>query len=488
MARNDREPCDFFAPCAPSPGPCGCPLCKPILAGKLLIKILTRVPVPQLGSFRLTSKAHRQLVSVEVIVQSLIRWETPNPLPAVVLFGSPAVLERALALIYTLPRRANALAKSLFDSFLHKVPLVNVWTSNLNERVPSDVLFLDLLKFALSNAELAAFLCQVPKLSDSGASLAPSSPLTTPASPRGSAYRHHRYSHHSASGSGQECGNDFMNEDSNSTRLGTFFLDAVNLGWALSVRFLLTHARARLDENHIQRALRVAAEYSRVDLVLDLLRMGLPPSADTSFLLETALLARNGDLIKFLIEDGRVDTSGFPDILGQVAEMGRADILALLLKDERVVSSGDTTLCDKALIVAAKHGHAETVELLLADNRANPANYSSRALRYAAENGHARVVTSLLQDYRAEPVRILSLPFSGMNLHPIHGICVFLVFFFSSGRLIAIRERCIGRRVRGTSTLSRRCCSTGEHIRRQRIARGYDWRREMGTRRSLRLC
>jgi ankyrin repeat protein len=79
---------------------------------------------------------------------------------------------------------------------------------------------------------------------------------------------------------------------------------------------------------------------------------------------------------------------------------GHAAVVELLLHDDRFdpAAWGDT-----AIILACKHGHVAVVELLLNDRRVNPTEADNLAIQLASENGHAAVVERLLRDPRVNP-------------------------------------------------------------------------------------
>jgi hypothetical protein len=53
--------------------------------------------------------------------------------------------------------------------------------------------------------------------------------------------------------------------------------------------------------------------------------------------------------------------------------------------------------------LASQHGHKETVEILLKDDRVDPSEYNNYAIRWASYYGHKEIVEMLLQDSRVDP-------------------------------------------------------------------------------------
>ena len=72
--------------------------------------------------------------------------------------------------------------------------------------------------------------------------------------------------------------------------------------------------------------------------------------------------------------------------------------------------------CNYSIQIASENGHANIVELLLNDKRANP---SFGSLDLAAENGHLNVVKLLLNDPRVDPTydQNMSIVFANQNNH-----------------------------------------------------------------------
>ncbi|KNC47162.1 ankyrin domain-containing protein [Thecamonas trahens ATCC 50062] len=87
-------------------------------------------------------------------------------------------------------------------------------------------------------------------------------------------------------------------------------------------------------------------------------------------------------------------------VLTIAAKHGHADVVALLLADDRIDPARHHSA---ALGSAAEHGHLPVVELLLADGRADPSARDNFAIRWACEAGASGVVEALLRDPRTDP-------------------------------------------------------------------------------------
>src|SRR5690606_17063037 len=76
------------------------------------------------------------------------------------------------------------------------------------------------------------------------------------------------------------------------------------------------------------------------------------------------------------------------------AKKGRAEILALLLEDERFEPA---IFSNRAIRMASLKGRTECVKLLVRDRRVNPSDRNYEALQNAACLGHKKVVEVLLE-------------------------------------------------------------------------------------------
>ena len=109
---------------------------------------------------------------------------------------------------------------------------------------------------------------------------------------------------------------------------------------------------------------------------------------------------RNGniEIIKFLIEDSRVDPSVRDNLSIIWASInGHLEVVKLLLQDPRVDPSARN---NESIIWASNYGHLEIVRLLLQDPRVDPSSRDNCSIIRASNYGHLEVVKLLLQDYR----------------------------------------------------------------------------------------
>lgn len=86
------------------------------------------------------------------------------------------------------------------------------------------------------------------------------------------------------------------------------------------------------------------------------------------------------------------------ELIGRASLFGHAQIVELLLANGRSDPRAGNSW---ALLAASEEGHGAVVRALLADGRANP--YSTRCLQEASKRAHLEVVKALLADGRADP-------------------------------------------------------------------------------------
>ena len=143
---------------------------------------------------------------------------------------------------------------------------------------------------------------------------------------------------------------------------------------------------------------------------LDMVRLLLAdkrvnPAADQNWALTVACMHENTacdlhsedslKVVRLLLDDPRVNPVDHNCKAIRVAsENGNADTLMMLLADDRVRAdlSVDT---DRALLLACKNGHLEVVRVLLENGRANPAVICGPATCLAQKNGHTDVAELL---------------------------------------------------------------------------------------------
>lgn len=116
---------------------------------------------------------------------------------------------------------------------------------------------------------------------------------------------------------------------------------------------------------------------------------------------QLALVLRELDTVKLLLEDPRVDpTLNDSKILLIAADLGYTEIVTLLLTKHQVDPAAQNNAAIKS---AASQGHTGVLALLLADKRVNPAAENNVSIQLASENGHTNIVALLLADKRAKP-------------------------------------------------------------------------------------
>lgn len=114
----------------------------------------------------------------------------------------------------------------------------------------------------------------------------------------------------------------------------------------------------------------------------------------------------NAEAVELLLTSSSVAAAAAAhgDAALKVAARLRLDTVAMqLLRLLPADSVSAATVEDNVLTAACRHGHAEIVECLLADERVDPARLSNISLCIAAECGHAAVVARLLADDRVDP-------------------------------------------------------------------------------------
>ncbi len=124
-------------------------------------------------------------------------------------------------------------------------------------------------------------------------------------------------------------------------------------------------------------------------------------SVSRYYVLQQASYNGHADVVKALLEDGRVYPGDDDNnALRQASGNGHVDVVALLLADPRVDPTAHT---NESIRKAAEFGHADVVRLLLADKRVDPSARNNIAIQDAALKGHFEIVKLLLADPRVDP-------------------------------------------------------------------------------------
>lgn len=118
----------------------------------------------------------------------------------------------------------------------------------------------------------------------------------------------------------------------------------------------------------------------------------------TKSLLMQAIAQNRIELVKIILEDGRVDPIfNWSRPLRIAVYNGQEEIVEMLLKDNR---SDPSSLKNEAIRHASEKGYANIVRMLLQDPLVDSTINNNEPLRLAQENGHQDVVDILLEDKR----------------------------------------------------------------------------------------
>ncbi|KAI8892338.1 hypothetical protein BC833DRAFT_625931 [Globomyces pollinis-pini] len=124
------------------------------------------------------------------------------------------------------------------------------------------------------------------------------------------------------------------------------------------------------------------------------LRLKEPREVD----LEYAIDNFQDDIVRILLEDGRLDPSEDNNsAIKFAARYGYAEILKILLKDKRVDPAVERNY---AIRYASECGRTDIVKLLLNDERVDPFVDDRYAIRKSFLHGHTEIVRLLLHDKR----------------------------------------------------------------------------------------
>jgi ankyrin repeat protein len=113
------------------------------------------------------------------------------------------------------------------------------------------------------------------------------------------------------------------------------------------------------------------------------------PTEDGDDALVQATYNWHGEIVKMLLEDGRVNLNN--DVMIEAIKHNNIDIVELLLKDKRIEVNGSLLIYTNS---------TEAIKLLLEDGRADPAYKNSLCLALAHYRGHTDIVKLLLVDNR----------------------------------------------------------------------------------------
>jgi ankyrin repeat protein len=166
------------------------------------------------------------------------------------------------------------------------------------------------------------------------------------------------------------------------------------------MELLLHHARVLIAPDEIARLFSVACEIGQADVVRLLLKdERVDPR---SFCLFRACQKGKADVVRLLLEDGRADPAA-ADQLGPFACMraackqSNADVVRLLLEDGRTDPGyGSETDAANVLLIACQADQVDVARLLLQDRRVDPAYGRARLCPYS--HSFSTAVIELLTD------------------------------------------------------------------------------------------
>lgn len=161
--------------------------------------------------------------------------------------------------------------------------------------------------------------------------------------------------------------------------------------------------------------IRLAAQLGRVRIVESMLAQpNVDPAAGGDEAIRTAAACGHDEVVARLLAHPRVNPAvGGNAALHAASTNGHATIVQLLLQhplvalEHALASPLPPHILDTLLHRQAALGECAAVRRLLADARVNPAAANNIALRAAAASGHAEVVDALLCDGRADPSVVL---------------------------------------------------------------------------------
>jgi hypothetical protein len=146
------------------------------------------------------------------------------------------------------------------------------------------------------------------------------------------------------------------------------------------------------------RVIGTASERGHVDVVnLLLLDPRVDPSANHNYAIVSAAQEGHGCVVQRLLKDSRVDPN---DALQLAVTYGRADMVRLLINDQRIDLSANDYYCFKE---AATEGWIDVVRAHLEDPRVDILADENHAIIVASEKGYSEMVKLLIQDTRIDP-------------------------------------------------------------------------------------
>ena len=123
-------------------------------------------------------------------------------------------------------------------------------------------------------------------------------------------------------------------------------------------------------------------------------------TAQSSQCIITAAANCQIEILKLLIADKRFPATGFATALYAAKTVGVKVVIGFVLNNPSFRLADQNAL---GFRVAAEYGHVELVRRGLASSLIDPSHFENEAIRHAAGNGHAEVVKLLMDDSRVDP-------------------------------------------------------------------------------------
>lgn len=133
-----------------------------------------------------------------------------------------------------------------------------------------------------------------------------------------------------------------------------------------------------------------------------LLQPGVQCDVNENAALVTACMAKNNDAVTALLFHNKISGASmkeFDRAFVIAAEYGSCGIIRSFVRDGRISRRAFT----EAFVTACLNGHLSTVQVLIADKRADPTASHHTAIYYAAEHSYTGIVKTLLLDRRLDP-------------------------------------------------------------------------------------
>jgi ankyrin repeat protein len=160
-------------------------------------------------------------------------------------------------------------------------------------------------------------------------------------------------------------------------------------------------SREILSTPELEKELILAIEGNLQEKAINLINLGVNPTTDGNFAIQTASNRGYLVVVRLLLKHGADPTTDDNLAIQMASVGGHAEVVQLLL-DKGANSKSDDNY---AIRWASTNGHFDVVHLLL-DNGADPTANGNMAIKRASERGHLEVVRLLLNnnsEYRVDP-------------------------------------------------------------------------------------